>query len=469
MERLLFAKIPVWLAILVMIAGLILFGAWGFAVVRWHAFPYRTMAEVKDFIVGDPSDYRSLMVRTMELFKFNPAAFSAPLPSDLVPSDQRAPVRAAPDAGGTIPALDGMTVFSEDEDTRYFLVLGSFAFPDIETHWGAIAIDSHGVVHRGWAIRPDRSEYLGAHIGLALGDDGLVASNVQGVLTGYAWCGDKRWEAPWEPHPDGRHRSHDAADGYDWHHDIIHQDGRLYTFLGPAVMEVDAADGRILSEIHVLDLMRWGWRDGLSLFEARGGLGYDVESLSRANLPRFFPGDPFHFNKVDVLSEDLAPRYPAFQAGDMLISMREINLVVVVRPSTQKIIWWRFGLFFAQHDSTFVDGHIELFDNNTASEPPRPRIVRLDLDEHRTETVFDLSQWNMVARFMGNFERSGNSLLTVDPDAGRVIAGRLDGTIDFVFENGWREPSGEVTNLTLRNVTEIDPQTFMELQASCAG
>ena len=469
MERLLFAKIPVWLAAIVLVVGLTLVGVWGYAVAKSHVFPYATLIAVKNFVVGEPEDERSLLLRTMELFTFNPAAFPARREMELLPADQLQPVRAAADAAGEMPVLDGMTFFSETEDTEYFLVMGSFDFPDIDAHWGAIAIDSDGVVHRGWSILPEQSEFLGAHIGLALTDDGVIATNVQGVLTAYEWCGGKRWEAPWDPHSDGMRRKHDAVDGYDWHHDVIAQDGRIYTMRGPAVLEVDEADGQILSEVHVLDLLRWGWRDGLHLFEARRHHGYTHESLSRENMAEFFPGDPFHYNKVDVLSEELAPLYPDFEAGDMLISMRNINLVVVVRPSTQQIVWWRHGLFLAQHDSTFVDGHVEIFDNNSASEPPQPLLVRLDLDEHRAETIFDFSQWNMLMRHMGNFERRGTDLLTVDSDVGRVIAGQLDGTIDFVFENGFTGSDGEVINLTLRDATLVDPQTFMELQASCAG
>ena len=93
-----------------------------------------------------------------------------------------------------------------------------------------------------------------------------------------------------------------------------------------------------------------------------------------------------------MLSVELAHLYPEFEAGDMLISLRELNLVVVVRPSTRRIIWWRYGLTSAQHDATFVAGHVEVFDNNRVSDPPRPRIARLDLDAHRAETVFDLSR-----------------------------------------------------------------------------
>jgi hypothetical protein len=49
-----------------------------------------------------------------------------------------------------------------------------------------------------------------------------------------------------------------------------------------------------------------------------------------------------------------------------------------------------------------------------------------------------------------------------------MIAGGLDGKIDFVFENGWRNSEGQIFNLQLRNATEIDSETFERLQSSCS-
>ena len=41
-----------------------------------------------------------------------------------------------------------------------------------------------------------------------------------------------------------------------------------------------------------------------------------------------------------------------------------MNLVFVYRPSTKKIIWYTIGRTSRQHDSTFQNGHIMVFDNN---------------------------------------------------------------------------------------------------------
>ena len=37
-----------------------------------------------------------------------------------------------------------------------------------------------------------------------------------------------------------------------------------------AVVAVDERTGQIVEKIHALDLMRWAWRDGLSILRAAG-------------------------------------------------------------------------------------------------------------------------------------------------------------------------------------------------------
>lgn len=469
MERLLFAKVPAWAVILLFLLVVPAVGLWGVAIERWHVFPFRVVAEIKAFIVGDPDDHRSALERLKWQFIHAPGGFSFEPTTELIDAEDLVPVRADGNAGGVMPDIDSMTYFSVGGPKRYYVIFGSFAFPGEEADWGAIAMDSDGVVYRGWMMtRPERYEYFGGHIGLEITDDGQIFTNAYGILSAYGWCGEKQWEASWEPHPDGWRRNWWDVDWYDWHHDIVEVNGRIHTFRGSSVMTVDSATGDVLSEIHAHDLIKWGIRDGVHLFDVRASRRFDESDLSRDSLVELFHADPFHFNKVDVLTSELASLYPEFEAGDMLISVRELNLVVVVRPSEERFVWWRYGLVSQQHDASFVEGHVEVFDNNVRSVPPRPRIVRLDLDTQRVRTLFDLSRWKMEMRSHGNFERRGDRLLTVDDFAGRVIAGDLDGSIDFVFENSWRNPEGELLNIQLRNATELDPETFQRLEASCS-
>jgi len=465
-ERLLFARLPVWAVILLTMLTLAVGGVWSWGVVVHNVYPAAPLRELQAFLRGVPGDERSLWTRLISSQTYLPRAFPASHDHTVLPADAFAPVRPAADAAAPLPHLDGMRIANPGGETRYFVVFGSFAFDEMRTDMGVIAIDSTGRVHRAWPERVQGGRYRGLHIGMAVTDDGVIATTAKGVLNAQSWCGEALWQAPLEDAPDGVHRDPNALDGTDWHHDVAHHDGTFWTFVGPAIAAVDAATGEVVQTIHAVDMMRWSWNQGLALMDGGTGL-FNPNGLNKATAVHLLPRDPFHFNKVEPLPAELAPLYPGLEAGDLLVSMRSSNLVAVLRPSQQRFVWWRLGMTSRAHDATFIDGDIEVFNNAPFTAPPAPTIRRLDFDDPRgVEDIFQLDQFGMVMRQKGNFERDGDRLLTVDDDAGRMIAADMDGTLQVVFENG-HDNGEDVVNLQLRNATEIAPETFARLQASC--
>lgn len=76
--------------------------------------------------------------------------------------------------------------------------------------------------------------------------------------------------------------------------------------------------------------------------------------------------DLMHLNDVEELSAAMAKDYPAFAAGDLLVSMRFLNLVLVFAPDSGQIKWSAAGLFTEQHDPDFIGGGwISVYDNRT--------------------------------------------------------------------------------------------------------
>jgi hypothetical protein len=76
-------------------------------------------------------------------------------------------------------------------------------------------------------------------------------------------------------------------------------------------------------------------------------------------------GELVHLNKIAELTADLADDFPLFEAGDLMISLRNINTIVVLDPETQAIKWWQTGPWIRQHDPEFqAGGKIVVFNNN---------------------------------------------------------------------------------------------------------
>jgi hypothetical protein len=96
-----------------------------------------------------------------------------------------------------------------------------------------------------------------------------------------------------------------------------------------------------------------------------------------------FPGDVFHANTSFPLKA-----HPAglWKDGDILLSFRNHDLVCVLDPVEEKIVWmWEPGDTQGQHQPTMLpNGNILIFDNGTSARLPRSerrrhsRIVELD-------------------------------------------------------------------------------------------
>jgi hypothetical protein len=87
--------------------------------------------------------------------------------------------------------------------------------------------------------------------------------------------------------------------------------------------------------------------------------------------------DVLHTNAVKVLSRALAPKFPLFKAGQLLISPRHLDALAVLDPDSEKVVWAARGPWRAQHDPWFLDnGHLLLFDN--FGSPRGSRVLEYD-------------------------------------------------------------------------------------------
>jgi hypothetical protein len=87
--------------------------------------------------------------------------------------------------------------------------------------------------------------------------------------------------------------------------------------------------------------------------------------------------DVLHNNTVKVLSGALAPKFPRFKPGQILISPRHLDALAVLDPAGGKVVWAVQGPWHAQHDPSFLDnGHILLFDN--LGSPRGSRVLEYD-------------------------------------------------------------------------------------------
>lgn len=195
---------------------------------------------------------------------------------------------------------------------------------------------------------------------------------------------------------------------------------RPYVGLGPSGFYVDdtvmliGPDGQVRQEVSVIDILfRSGWQ---SVLFSRPG-------ASR----RFEEEDPIHLNDAEPLSAEMAPAFPMFKAGDILLSLRQTNTLIVVDPAGWQVKWAMTGPFLGQHDPDFLpDGHILLYDNQITGDTPRFGNSRLlKIDPARKEVVWSFKgegERAFYAKSRGEQQLlpNGNILLT-DPHGGRLF------------------------------------------------
>ena len=162
----------------------------------------------------------------------------------------------------------------------------------------------------------------------------------------------------------------------------------------------------------------------------------------RLLLPRITSFDPFHTNSITIIDKNIEGWC---KKGDVLISMRSLNLVGIVDIEKEKMKWtWGPGYLEEQHNPTFLEnGNILIFDNGT-----RRKYSRLiELDPLKNQIVWEYHNLNLTPFFTdwgGSAQRlqNGNTLIT-ETSKGRVFEITKDGEIVWEFNNPDKQGNGK--------------------------
>mgnify|MGYP001185286910 CR=1 FL=1 len=157
-------------------------------------------------------------------------------------------------------------------------------------------------------------------------------------------------------------------------HDVFHHsietdaDGNIWvpSTMYPQTLPIEKVGRNIIYERGYYDdaIVKLS-ADGEILFEKSvsqifidNGLEYLLFAVGDRGLTK----DPIHLN--DIQPVDSNGNY--WNKGDVFLSLRHQSMVLLYRPSTNKIIWKGTGPFFHQHDVDILNDHkISVFNNNS--------------------------------------------------------------------------------------------------------
>jgi len=309
--------------------------------------------------------------------------------------------------------------------------------------------------HMSDDVRPATDWNIDLHGALALPDGSVLFNFEYGGLVKLDRCGRTAWTLAHMTH----HSIEPAAGGGFW------VPGRRYHAAGgrspfPPFAPPFAEDlvlrvsdgGKIEAEFSVPALF---YDNGMTAVltatgdDFRGGRVWDHEIV--------------HVNKIAELPAERADRFPMFEAGDLLLSLREQNLVMVVDPASRAVKWWQIGPWVRQHDPQFAsDGWLTVFNNNAykdglkgyRSDPALPRtsnILAMNPATRATAVRFGGRRGQeMLSVLRGKQQETSEGLFITESEAGRVIETDADGNVVWEFVNRYDDENvAEITEARL--------------------
>tara|TARA_B100001989_G_C24541871_1_gene468109 strand:+ start:926 stop:2302 length:1377 start_codon:yes stop_codon:yes gene_type:complete len=158
--------------------------------------------------------------------------------------------------------------------------------------------------------------------------------------------------------------------------------------------------------------------------------------------------DPIHLN--DIQPVDFDGKF--WKKGDVFLSLRHQSMVLLYRPSTNKIIWKRTGPFFYQHDVDIINDHkISVFNNNSKDFASgnvvdgnnEVIIYDFETDEYSTYLSDSLMK-NDVRTITGGLNQilSNGDLFVHETNYGRTLYFNSDGSLRWTYVN--RASNGKV-------------------------
>jgi hypothetical protein len=131
--------------------------------------------------------------------------------------------------------------------------------------------------------------------------------------------------------------------------------------------------------------------------------------------------DALHMNSVQVLQPELAPKFPAFKAGQVLISLRHLDAIAVLDPDKGSVVWAARGPWRAQHDAQFLDsGRLLIFDN--CGLPKGSRVLEYD---PQTQAI----PWSYSGEHRAPFYTSERGMCQRLPNGNTLIVSSEDGEL----------------------------------------
>ncbi|MEM7203718.1 MAG: arylsulfotransferase family protein [Planctomycetota bacterium] len=174
-------------------------------------------------------------------------------------------------------------------------------------------------------------------------------------------------------------------------------------------------------------------------------------------------GDFLHTNTIEVMDGRFDDRHPLYRKGNVLVCVRNCNLLAVLDLEKQDVVWALQGMFGLPHEPTVIDnGNILVFDNHRSADVSRV----LEINPLTREIVWDYygnQKHPFHSSICGSNQRlaNGNTLI-VETTGGRAFEVGADRAIVWEFFNPFRAGGNDQLIASIFDCVRLDPQTLTE-------
>ncbi|WP_169740949.1 arylsulfotransferase family protein [Methylomicrobium agile] len=157
-------------------------------------------------------------------------------------------------------------------------------------------------------------------------------------------------------------------------------------------------DGKVLSEKSIISILD------------QNGLGYLIYGMGRYN------DDPIHLNDIQPVRKDGL----YWKTGDIFLSIRNLSMILLYRPSANQVLWYKQGPWIHQHDVNILDDHrISVFDNHARFEFDKST-ENLVVDSSNNVYIFDFQSDSVTSPFQNAF--TSLDIRTPTEGRGKIIS-----------------------------------------------
>jgi hypothetical protein len=344
---------------------------------------------------------------------------------------------------------------SAGAENSWRLLLGVFAIDGDSEHAALLLSPSHEVM-RIWILDEIHLEGFTPKVkgrkivhSVAVVDDGsLIVGGFSGSLQRFDRCGRRLW-----------------AVGGKYHHRVTLDEAQTSAWTPSShwgLAQIDVADGEVLDLITIEDIIRAN--PEIDILELRR-VHTNEDGKNARDTDGDWLKDPIHLNDIDPLPPSMAGTFPGFKGGDLLVSVRSLNLVFVLDPTTRKVLWWRMGDYQRQHDPDWLpEGEISIYNNRTSRD--FSEILVIDPTTLSKRVVYDGRRSDFYSRVRGSHQSlpSGHIVIT-SPQQGRAFEVDGDGNTVLDFVN--TKPGTDDRNYIISDLIRYPEQAIAAATAPC--